>query len=449
MESTVSDWHFNAETERSRDAEGQTPSAPPQLGDSAFKETEIGWIPAEWDAVPFIKAIKRKRISAGKIKKRDYQPQGDFPVIDQGQDFIGGYWDDPKAVYEGELPVVIFGDHTRIFKFVDFPFIRGADGVKVLIPNRKRFDPHFFYFACSNLDIQGRGYNRHYKYLKEKYLPLPPLPEQRRIAEALRTIQEAIAAQEDVIAAARELKRSLMERLFTYGPGPEPAPTKETEIGEIPEHWEAVNLDEVIAEGPQNGIYKSKDLYGSGTMILRIDDYDNEGQIVTRAENSVELSADEAEKYKLNPGDLLVNRVNSLSHLGKTALVGQLIAPMVFESNMMRFRVNSSVVMPKYVFYFLSTPTCRQQMRGRAKRAVAQSSINQGDVKSLVFPLPPLVEQQRIVHILDTVKGKITTEEQRKAALESVFQSALEELMSGQIRVNAEPQRGRDAEEVA
>ncbi|MCB0160757.1 MAG: restriction endonuclease subunit S, partial [Caldilineaceae bacterium] len=73
-------------------------------------------------------------------------------------------------------------------------------------------------------------------------IPLPPLAEQRRIAGVLNTIQDAIAAQEDVIAAARELKRSLMQRLFTYGPYREPAETKETEIGEIPVHWEMVEF---------------------------------------------------------------------------------------------------------------------------------------------------------------------------------------------------------------
>ena len=71
----------------------------------------------------------------------------------------------------------------------------------------------------------------------EHYIvPFPPLNEQRRIAHVLSTIQRAIEAQDKVIAAARELKRSLMQRLFTYGPGPEPAPTKITEIGEMPEH---------------------------------------------------------------------------------------------------------------------------------------------------------------------------------------------------------------------
>ena len=93
-------------------------------------------------------------------------------------------------------------------------------------------------------------------------IPLPPLPEQRRIAAVLNAIQEAIAAQEDVIAAARQLKRSLMQRLFTVGPYREPAETQETEIGEIPAHWEVVELGSVLAE-TQYGMNLRAELQGT------------------------------------------------------------------------------------------------------------------------------------------------------------------------------------------
>jgi type I restriction enzyme S subunit len=311
-------------------------------------------------------------------------------------------------------------------------------------PESEQLDPDYLYFYTLTNNFVNRvvAHQSGSSYpavsnrdVLSEAIPLPPLSEQQRIAGALRTIQEAIAAQEDVIAAARELKRSLMERVFTYGPDADLAPTKETEFGEVPEHWDIVELGDVIEEGPRNGIYKPKDLYGSGTMILRIDDYENEGTVVSRAENSVELSDSEVEKYSLNSGELLINRVNSLSHIGKAALVGNLAAPMVFESNMMRFRVNSDVVMSKYAFYFLTSPMSREQMRSKAKRAVAQSSINQGDVKSMMFPIPPVTEQGRIVHVLDTADGKVVAAEQRKVALEELFRSALEQLMTGRIRL--------------
>jgi len=274
----------------------------------------------------------------------------------------------------------------------------------------------------------------------ENYLiPLPSLPEQRAIAHVLRTVQRAREATDGVIAAVRELKRSLMRHLFTYGPVPvheaERVELREAEIGPIPAHWEMVRLGDAIEEGPQNGMYKPQSLYGRGTPIVRIDDYENEGNVVTRARNRVQLSEAEVSKYGLRLNDILVNRVNSLSHLGKTALIGPLVEPMVFESNMMRFRVNQRLADPEYVFRFLCAPICRDQMRGMAKRAVAQSSINQGDVKSIALPRPPLAEQRQMTHILSMVDAKIAAEEARREALDRLFHSLLHHLMTGRIRM--------------
>jgi type I restriction enzyme S subunit len=184
----------------------------------------------------------------------------------------------------------------------------------------------YFYLQYHKAAIESKGTGSTFKAinkgtLHDFFVLLPPLPEQRRIAAVLNAIQDAIAAQEDVIAAARQFKRSLMQRLFTYGPGREPAETKETEIGEIPAHWEVVELGELIGEGPQNGLYKPLSDYGDGTPILRINDYDNEGYISSLAFREVRVEEAEKQRYLLSEDDIVINRVNSLSHLGKSALI--------------------------------------------------------------------------------------------------------------------------------
>jgi len=105
------------------------------------------------------------------IPTADILPSGQFPVVDQGQAFIAGYSDAAERVIRNGLPLVIFGDHTRCLKFVDFPFILGADGTKVLKPREDLFDAKFFYYALLSLDIPNRGYNRHFTLLKEKKVP--------------------------------------------------------------------------------------------------------------------------------------------------------------------------------------------------------------------------------------------------------------------------------------
>jgi type I restriction enzyme S subunit len=196
---------------------------------------------SEWQtcAVPD-SFVKNKVGRQNQIPAKEIAEVGRFPVVDQGQKFVAGYCDEESKVIDFDLPLIIFGDHTRCFKYVDFPFVLGADGTKVLIPNKKLYDPRFYYFALLALEIPSRGYNRHFTILSERTLPLPPLPEQKKIAHILSTVQRAIEAQERIIQTTTELKKALMHKLFTEGLRNEPQ--KQTEIGPVPESWEVTPL---------------------------------------------------------------------------------------------------------------------------------------------------------------------------------------------------------------
>jgi hypothetical protein len=125
----------------------------------------------------------------GKVRKTDYLEKGSTPVVDQSESFIAGYTDD-KAVFS-DPPYILFGDHTRIIKFIDFPFSPGADGVKVLKAGDK-IDSCFLAYYLRYNPVQDLGYSRHFKLLKEQEIPLPPLGEQKLIAEILGGVSKAI-----------------------------------------------------------------------------------------------------------------------------------------------------------------------------------------------------------------------------------------------------------------
>jgi type I restriction enzyme S subunit len=146
--------------------------------------------------------------------------------------------------------------------------------------------------------------------------------------------------------------------------------------------------------------------------------------------------ASESLLYALRKDDIVTNRVNSLSHLGKTALIGDLTEPMVFESNMMRFRVDEQRAVPLYILRLLNSPICKKQIIGSAKRAVAQSSINQGNLKAILLPLPPVVVQEEISAVLETVVAKGRLLEMKRQSLTDLFRTLLYQLMTAQIRVH-------------
>src|SRR3989304_5683011 len=145
-----------------------------------MKKLPDGWV------IKLFEECIEKEISANKLKipQNGFQLEGKYPIIDQGVEYIAGFTDDSSKVYKGELPVIIFGDHTRNFKFVDFPFALGADGTKILVP-KKFLHPKYFYFFLNGLIIENHGYSRHYKFLKEKQIVIPPLPTQKKIAAVL------------------------------------------------------------------------------------------------------------------------------------------------------------------------------------------------------------------------------------------------------------------------
>ena len=172
------------------------------------------------------------------MPKSSYKEIGRLPVIDQGQVPIAGYVDDYELQFRGRLPVIVFGDHTRIFKYVDFPFAAGADGTRLITPSSDRVDVRFFYYALCNITLRNLGYSRHFKILKEQVIQFPEsLSEQRKIAAILSSVDDAIEKTQKIIDQAQLVKRGLMQILLTRGLPGRHTRFKQTEIGEIPEEW--------------------------------------------------------------------------------------------------------------------------------------------------------------------------------------------------------------------
>ncbi len=185
-----------------------------KASDIALKESEIGFIPGNWIIRPFTECIMKKQISMKTVKQSLYQKEGRFPIIDQSKNDVAGYWDREEDVWQSPLPVIIFGDHTREIKFVDFPFVCGAQGTKVLLPDRASNEPLFFYYALQNLKIASRGYNRHYSLLKENKIPFPPIKEQRKIGNILSAIDKKINAELNKKQALTFLLETLLHNLL-------------------------------------------------------------------------------------------------------------------------------------------------------------------------------------------------------------------------------------------
>jgi len=168
------------------------------------------------DEVPVPEALVKFKIERQRqLPSAQIKEQGRWPVVDQGQSFISGYTDDDGKVISNGLPLIIFGDHTRCVKFVDFPFILGADGTKVLKADETKFRPRFLYYAIAALEIPNRGYNRHFIILKEKRIKQPDFDAQDIAVEQFVSLDKALSVHQRKHAALTDLFRTLLHHLMT------------------------------------------------------------------------------------------------------------------------------------------------------------------------------------------------------------------------------------------
>jgi len=248
-------------------------------------------------------------------------------------------------------------------------------------------------------------------------VPLPPLPEQRRIAEILDRADELRAKRRRTLALLDELSRSLFSTNFGsdhYGDA-----THE-------------RFENVIAE-MQNGFYMPSSEYGSGTPILRIVDFAGGARLSLSNLSRVRAAIGDVERFVLAKGDLVVNRVNAMSHVGKSALVVQTPEKTIFESNMMRIRLDRRRIYPEYALAWLNTDGARAQIKSAAKQAINQASVNQQDIAALRLPIPSM-EAQRAYLSLNSVIGSLLEQEaSHLAKLDELFASLQQRAFSGQL----------------
>jgi len=177
--------------------------------------TSLKTLPNSWSITPFSEVVKDYSAGNKKILKSDFLNEGKFAIVDQGQNKFAGFTNDERLLVQSQAPYIIFGDHTRIFKYIDVPFAMGADGTKVLKPkDEQEINSKYLYYFFLTLNIPDTGYNRHFKHLKKAKIPLPPLEEQKKIAAILDATDALRQKDQQLIDKYNALSQSLFLDMF-------------------------------------------------------------------------------------------------------------------------------------------------------------------------------------------------------------------------------------------
>lgn len=175
-------------------------------------KTRLKGFSEDWQNKTFEEVFKRIASKKFQIQTKEYQEQGKYPVVDQGKQKIIAYSDCQDRVIK-TTGVILFGDHTRELKYIDFDFIIGADGVQLLEGIRDN-NKYLYYFLC-NQYIPNTGYNRHFKFIKNMVFSIPPLAEQEKIAEILSEADNEITLLEQKLESLKSQKKGLMQILLS------------------------------------------------------------------------------------------------------------------------------------------------------------------------------------------------------------------------------------------
>jgi type I restriction enzyme, S subunit len=428
---------------------------------------------SRWEQFRFDEAVEPISDEGKRVDQRDYQPEGILPVIDQGEDFIGGYTNDLSKAYNGPLPIIVFGDHTRRVKLVNERFAVGAQGVKLLHP-REGWDPKFFAYLLPTLSIPNRGYSRHYQFVRKLRFPRPDLKEQqcivaeiekqftrldagvaslKRVQTALKRYRASVlkaACEGRLVPTEAELVRKenrnyetgaqLLQRILKArrekwngkGKYKEPLSARIADGPKLPEGWSWATVEQL--NPPDRpcayGVLQPGPHVPHGIPIVRVGDI-NEGKVdqTTLKLISPKIAA-QYPRTKLRGGEVAISLVGAI---GRTAVIPETLAG-ANTARAVGIMPMSSLVTSAWVEIWFRNPRKIAEMTSKAHE-VARKTLNLEDVRVATVAVPPLAEQGRIafeverrLSIVEELELAINANEQRASGLR---QSVLQQAFSG------------------
>ncbi|QOR01517.1 restriction endonuclease subunit S [Campylobacter sp. 2014D-0216] len=391
-------------------------------------------LPQGWEKFNFDNIFYSPSSKNYQLNTKDYLDKGCIPIIDQSKKFIIGYSNNYEKIFKinnCNNSCIIFGDHTRVLKFIDFDFIVGADGVKILLnKDIERFNTKFLFFQLLYKDIPLLGYRRHFSVLKQNTFIIPPLKEQERIVgildESFAKIDESIKILEQDLLNLDELMQSALQKAFN------PLKDNAKENYKLPQGWEWKSLGEICFI--TDGTHKTPNYIKTGIPFLSVK---NISKGFFDLSDIKYISLEEHNKLikraKPEFGDILICRIGTL---GKAIKISLEFEFSIFVSlGLLKPKVK---IISDYLVYFLNSYFIEGWIdNNKVGGGTHAAKLNLNILEKCPIALPPLKEQEQIASHLDELSSHVKNlkqnyqmqiknlQELKKSLLDKAFQGRL------------------------
>lgn len=359
-----------------------------------------------WTFLNFEDCIEKCK-KTKQLKTFDYLAEGQYPIVSQESDLISGYTNMVDYVNNFGKPIIVFGDHSRVVKYIDFAFAVGADGVKILIPTND-FHPKFFYYYLRWHGVENLGYSRHYKLLKEINVPIPTLSEQQHIVEELDLLSSIIEKKKAQLNELDNLAQSLFYEMFGN-------PTINEKGWEIRKIKDIGNV--ITGNTPSR---KIPNYYDSNYIEwIKTDNILKDSLYATKAKEYLSESG-AAQGRLVKKGALLVACIaGSLDSIGKVCVTDRKVA----------FNQQINAIVPKadceVLFLYYSITLMGSYIRENATSGM-KHIITKSAMEELLLPIPPLTLQQQFADKIEAIEHQKELVKKSIKEVETLFNSRMD-----------------------
>ena len=351
-----------------------------------------------------------------KIKQKDYLLQGNYPVIDQGQDLIGGYFDDENLVVPNEPPFIIFGDHTKVKTFIPFKFIAGADGVKVL-KAKENVLPKFLFYLLHTIKIENKGYARHFQLLeKENFLFPEDLETQHAIVSKIeelfseldKGIAELKTAQQQLKTYRQSVLKSAFEGKLT---------NENVKDGELPDGWKSKSLKGLVLKVEK---VKRKEVDENEELIyLDIGGINNDSNRIENYKKFFWKDAPSRAQQIVKQNDILFSTVRT--YMKNIAIVDkEIYNNQIASSGFTVLRADTSVDY-KYIYYNTISDVFLNPLN-ELQTGTSYPAVRDSDVLSQTINLPSSSEEQHL--IVQEIESRLSVADKMEQSIQESLQKA-------------------------